>query len=154
MDQLSNRRTLGYLGVLGGGLCLALAPVMVTIKYMTGWAIIPAPDWVEPFRSDLGGFLTFDTPPRLWTVYGSVFTAGLMMVLLGLLGTAWRLIRSSGLALWGWLLTFALALQLGLGIGNVKLGLPLSVAVAHNAGALLLLAILVSLLARLRERRP
>lgn len=76
-----------------------------------------------------------------------------VVVLLGLLGTAWRLIRSSGLTLWGWLLILALALQLGLGIGNVKLGLPLSVAVAHNAGALLLLAILVSLLARLRERR-
>lgn len=63
---------------------------------------------------------------------------------------AMRLIRSSGLAAWGWLLTVVLLAQIALGISNVVLGLPLWVAVAHNAGAVLLLAILVSLLARLR----
>ena len=40
--------------------------------------------------------------------------------------------------------------QVALGIANVKLGLPLTVAVLHNAGAVLLLFVLVSLLARLR----
>ena len=40
--------------------------------------------------------------------------------------------------------------QVALGIANVKLSLPLDVAVAHNAGAALLLFVLVSLLARLR----
>ena len=35
--------------------------------------------------------------------------------------------------------------QVALGIANVKLGLPLHVAVAHNAGAALLLFVLVSL---------
>ena len=40
--------------------------------------------------------------------------------------------------------------QLALGIANVKLALPLWTAVAHNAGAVLLLFLLVSLLARLR----
>jgi heme a synthase len=39
-----------------------------------------------------------------------------------------------------------------LGIANVKLGLPLHVAVAHNAGAALLLLVLVALLARLTPR--
>ena len=41
--------------------------------------------------------------------------------------------------------------QLALGIANVKLALPLWTAVAHNAGAVLLLFVLVSLLARLRD---
>ena len=41
--------------------------------------------------------------------------------------------------------------QVSLGILNVKLALPLHVAVAHNAGAALLLFVLVSLLARLRR---
>jgi cytochrome c oxidase assembly protein subunit 15 len=45
------------------------------------------------------------------------------------------------------LLTLA---QVGLGIANVKLSLPLTIAVLHNAGAVLLLFVLVSLLARMR----
>jgi cytochrome c oxidase assembly protein subunit 15 len=40
--------------------------------------------------------------------------------------------------------------QVALGIANVKLALPLWTAVLHNAGAALLLFVLVSLLARLR----
>jgi cytochrome c oxidase assembly protein subunit 15 len=48
------------------------------------------------------------------------------------------------------MLLLAVLLQVALGIANVKLGLPLFVAVAHNAGAALLLFLLVSLLARLR----
>ena len=43
--------------------------------------------------------------------------------------------------------------QVALGILNVKLALPLAVAVMHNAGALLLLFVLVSLLARLQRVR-
>ena len=42
-------------------------------------------------------------------------------------------------------------MQVGLGIANVKLALPLPVAVLHNAGAALLLFVLVSLLARVRR---
>ena len=41
--------------------------------------------------------------------------------------------------------------QVTLGILNVRLNLPLPVAVAHNAGAVLLLFTMVSLLARLRR---
>jgi cytochrome c oxidase assembly protein subunit 15 len=63
---------------------------------------------------------------------------------------AWRLLRSPGLAGWGWLLLAALLAQIGLGIANVVLGLPLWVATLHTAGAVLLLAVLVTLLARLR----
>ena len=49
-------------------------------------------------------------------------------------------------------LAIALVAQVALGIGNVKLGLPLPVATAHNAGAAILLAILLALLVRLRAR--
>jgi len=68
-----------------------------------------------------------------------------------LLVLALRLRRTPGLSGWGWGLAAALGLQLALGISNVIYGLPLAVATAHNAGAVLLLAILVALLARARS---
>jgi len=74
----------------------------------------------------------------------AVLVVGHMLVL------AWRLRRTPGLAGWGWMLAFALVLQVALGIGNVLLALPLWLATAHNAGAVLLLALMISLLARLR----
>ena len=73
-----------------------------------------------------------------------------LVVLVYLLWLALKLLRTPGMRGWGGLLaTLALA-QVALGIANVKLGLPLKVAVMHNAGAALLLFVLVSLLARLR----
>ncbi len=66
-----------------------------------------------------------------------------------LLALALRLWRSPGMARWGVALGLLLGTQVALGIGNVVAGLPLAVAVAHNAGAALLLALLVTLLARL-----
>lgn len=62
-----------------------------------------------------------------------------------------RLLRTPGMRGWGTLLGLLTLLQVSLGIANVKLALPLYMAVAHNAGAVLLLFVLVSLLARLRE---
>ncbi len=61
-----------------------------------------------------------------------------------------KLLRTPGM--WGWavFLLLALMLQITLGVLNVKLALPLPVAVAHNFGAVLLLFVLVSLLARVR----
>jgi len=61
-----------------------------------------------------------------------------------------KLRRSDELSMWGLVLLILLGVQLLLGISNVMSGLPLKVAVAHNAGAALLLFVLVSLLARLR----
>ena len=52
---------------------------------------------------------------------------------------------------WGALLALLACAQVALGIANVKLALPLPVAVLHNAGAALLLFVLVSLLARVRR---
>lgn len=75
-----------------------------------------------------------------------------MAVLLGvyLLWLGWRLLRGPGLRFWGGLLLLLLTLQVALGISNVVLNLPLAVAVAHNAGAALLLFVLVTLLVRVR----
>jgi cytochrome c oxidase assembly protein subunit 15 len=65
-------------------------------------------------------------------------------------GLAMKLMRSPGLRGYGALLAALLLAQVSLGIANVKLALPLPVAVMHNAGAALLLFVLVSLLARVR----
>jgi cytochrome c oxidase assembly protein subunit 15 len=62
-----------------------------------------------------------------------------------------RLLRTPGLRSWGTTLLVLLVAQVALGISNVMFALPLPIAVAHNAGAALLLFVLVSLLARLRE---
>jgi cytochrome c oxidase assembly protein subunit 15 len=67
-----------------------------------------------------------------------------------LLWFAWRLLRTPGMRGWASLLALATIAQVSLGIANVKLALPLWTAVLHNAGAVLLLFVLVSLLARLR----
>lgn len=67
-----------------------------------------------------------------------------------LIALAVRLRRTPGLRGWAVLLALLACTQVALGIANVKLSLPLDVAVAHNAGAVLLLFVLVSLLARLR----
>jgi heme a synthase len=80
------------------------------------------------------------------------FVHRLMAVLVTghLLFAAWRLLRTPGMRGWAILLGTLLVAQVTLGIANVKLALPLWTAVLHNAGAALLLFVLVSLLARLR----
>ena len=75
---------------------------------------------------------------------------GAVVVACYLLWLALRMLRTPGIRGWATLLGLLVLVQFGLGIANVRLGLPLANAVAHNAGAVLLLAVLVSLLARLR----
>ena len=65
---------------------LLLAPIMVIIKYMTGWAIIPEPMWVGAAQEALGGLLQFATPSGLWMAYGSVYTLALLLMLVGFVG--------------------------------------------------------------------
>lgn len=62
-----------------------------------------------------------------------------------------RMFRTNGLKYWAGLLLLLMVSQVALGISNVMLSLPLWVAVAHNAGAALLLFVVVGLLARLAE---
>lgn len=64
-----------------------------------------------------------------------------------------RLLRVPGLRGWGALVAVLTCVQVGLGIANVKLSLPLGVATAHNAGAALLVFVLVTLVARVRLPR-
>ena len=73
-----------------------------------------------------------------------------VVALLALLWAALRFQRTPGMRSWGLTLAALAVVQVALGILNVKLALPLSVAVLHNAGAALLLFVLVSLLVRLR----
>jgi cytochrome c oxidase assembly protein subunit 15 len=61
-----------------------------------------------------------------------------------------RLLRTPGMRGYGALLGGLVVAQVCLGIANVKLALPLHVAVLHNAGAALLLFVLVGLVARVR----
>ncbi|MFC7302410.1 COX15/CtaA family protein [Cognatiluteimonas weifangensis] len=67
-----------------------------------------------------------------------------------LLWLAARLLRTPGIRGAGALLAVLLLAQVSLGIANVMLALPLPMAVLHNAGAALLLFVLVGLLARVR----
>ncbi|MCE9633406.1 MAG: COX15/CtaA family protein [Methylophilales bacterium] len=54
-----------------------------------------------------------------------------------------KLLKISGLVIWGRVLLGALLVQIALGISNVVFSLPLAVAVGHNAGAAILLVTLV-----------
>jgi len=66
-----------------------------------------------------------------------------------LLFLAIKLARIAVLRRWALGLVVLLVIQLTLGILNVKLALPLPIAVLHNTGAVALLCVLVSLLARI-----
>ena len=68
-----------------------------------------------------------------------------------LIALAVKLLRLPGMRGWGSTLAALTVTQVALGILNVKLALPLWLAVMHNAGAALLLFVLVSLLARVQE---
>lgn len=61
-----------------------------------------------------------------------------------------RLFRMPSMRVWASVLIGLVLVQVTLGILNVKLALPLAVAVLHNGGAVALIFVLVSLLARLR----
>jgi cytochrome c oxidase assembly protein subunit 15 len=73
-----------------------------------------------------------------------------IVVFCWLVACSLRLWRVPGMRGWAAGLLVALLAQVALGILNVKLALPLEVAVLHNAGAVLLTFLLVSLLARLK----
>ena len=96
MTDRSQDRYTGYCAMAGGALGILLAPVMVTIKYMTGWAIIPEPFWVETVQQTLGRLLQFATPPGLWTAYGSAYTIALVLMFVGLIGLSSPLRDSQG----------------------------------------------------------
>lgn len=112
MNHGAFRRGIGHLAMAGGVLSVALAPIMVIIKYMTGWDIIRKPAWVDPVQAALGDLLTFAPPHALWTTYGSVYTVALVLLFIGLLGIVGHLRRHyGGLPVKGlWLVVAGLAL--------------------------------------------
>ena len=71
------------------------------------------------------------------------------LLVVGLL--AIKLLRVPALVRAGMLLALVLSVQLSLGIANVLFSLPLALAVAHNAGAALLVVVLIMLNFRLRK---
>ncbi|WP_449467996.1 COX15/CtaA family protein [Stenotrophomonas humi] len=73
-----------------------------------------------------------------------------VVVSLYLLVLSVRLFRLPGMRVWATALGVLVLLQVTLGVLNVKLALPLLVAVLHSGGAVALLFVLVTLLARLR----
>ena len=86
----------GYAALAGGTLSLALAPIMVIIKYMTGWKVVPEPDWVENAERALGPLLQFASPQELWTTYGSAYTVALVLMLVALVGMRHQLRNTRG----------------------------------------------------------
>lgn len=91
-----DRSCIGYIAMAGGALGLLLAPIMVIVKYMTGWAVIPQPFWVGAAQEALGGLLQFATPPELWMTYGSAYTLALLLMLVGLIGLSGLLKDAQG----------------------------------------------------------
>ena len=86
----------GYAAMTGGIVGLVLAPILVVVKYMTGWSVIPRPGWVDLAESALGILVAFGSPPQLWTVYGGVYTAALLLMFVGLLSMSHSMRRESG----------------------------------------------------------
>lgn len=86
----------GACALVGGVLSLLLAPIMVTIKYMTGWTIVSEPFWVSELQGALSGLLQFASPPELWKAYGSAYTIALILMLVGLVGMSRHLRDGEG----------------------------------------------------------
>jgi len=78
-------RYAGLAAIIGGALGILLAPFMVTVKYMTGWSVIPEPAWIRVFQPALGSLFTFASPAGLWVAYGRLYTVALVLMLVGLL---------------------------------------------------------------------
>ncbi|MEO8672768.1 MAG: COX15/CtaA family protein [Tahibacter sp.] len=116
---------------------------------------LPATDFREAFVlwrgigvNYEGGVLDADARTAIQLVH----RLGALIVFGHLFGVAMLALRRR-LGIWAIALLLALFTQIGLGIGNVTQGLPLPVATAHNAGAAVLLFVLIGLLARLRTDR-
>lgn len=96
MKNVFKHSFIGYVAMAGGAMGLLLAPIMVIIKYMTGWAVIPEPVWVGAAQNALGDLLQFATPPGLWMTYGSAYTIALLLMLVGLIGLSGQMRDAQG----------------------------------------------------------
>lgn len=156
------RRRPAWLDVpVAGGLAVVALVALVAQIALGGWltsnyAALACPDfptchglWWPPMDFASG----FDVAQRIGPNYlGGLLSSdgrvavhvahrlGAVLVLVAVGALAWRL----GNRPLAWAIGAALAAQLGLGIANVLFALPLAVAVLHNAGAAVLLLLLVA----------
>lgn len=86
----------GTAAIMGGALGVLLAPIMVTVKYLTGWSVMPEPAWTSFVKTTLGSLLTFSTPVGLWIVYGSLYTVALLLMFAGLVALAAQTRKRTG----------------------------------------------------------
>ena len=146
---------------VAGGLAVVALVALVAQIALGGWltsnyAALACPDfptchglWWPPMDFASG----FDVAQRIGPNYlGGLLSSdgrvavhvahrlGAVLVLVAVGALAWRL----GNRPLAWAIGAALAAQLGLGIANVLFALPLAVAVLHNAGAAVLLLLLVA----------
>src|SRR5512134_3619805 len=89
-------RVAGIVAIAGGALGVLLGPVMVIVRYMTGWSVVPEPAWVSVLRPALGEWLTFASPVGLWVFYGRLYTVALVLMLAGLVPLALRMSARDG----------------------------------------------------------
>lgn len=111
MNRTVLSQLFGAAALVGGLLGVVLAPIMVAVKYLTGWAVIPEPFWIAPASTILAPVLSLGSPVRLWIVYGTLYTVALVLMLAGLVALLLRLEpHRHGYRPWGlWLLMAGLA---------------------------------------------
>ncbi|MET0618989.1 MAG: hypothetical protein ABW056_01855 [Thermoanaerobaculia bacterium] len=94
----------GAAAIVGGALGVLVGPVMVIVKYLTGWAIVPEPAWISAAKPALGSILSFATPVGLWVFYGRIYTVALLLMLAGIAALALQIRARTGrvrpLGLW------------------------------------------------------
>ena len=106
-------RWIGSLTLAGGIITLALAPLLVAIKYMTGWAVVPEPFWVPGVRGWLAEAFPAATPAVLWMAFGSGYSIALLLLLGGFVALSPLLEGRTGIQRSGyWMVAGGLALVL------------------------------------------
>ena len=141
--------------VLGGWVSTNYAALACTDFPQCHGSWAPAGDYANGFypwrdlgRSASGDLLHQDALTAIhWMHRIGALVTFLVVSYLGI-----RLLRNDRFKRYGLLLCGALALQITLGIANILFSLPLPLAVAHNAGAALLLVILVAVNYRLHNK--
>jgi hypothetical protein len=108
-------RAAGTAAIIGGVMGVALGPMMVMVKYLTGWAIIPEPSWIAVVRTALGALLTFSTPVGMWIVYGTLYTIALLLMFAGVVALVLQLRERMGRVqpVGFWILMIGLAMVIG-----------------------------------------
>lgn len=142
--------------ILGGWVSTNYAAVVCTDFPSCQGALVPPMEFRDAFhlfrelgQTPSGGLLTMANLTAIHWLH----RVGALVTFSYLAWIAWRLYHFGVLRSLAATIGIALCAQVALGIGNVLLHLPLTIAVMHNAGAALLLSLLVALNFRLTPRR-